>query len=66
MLIHLKNVLGPNELIKVRDVLANAKYVDGKYSAGLAAAKAKQNQEISADDQSLQEQSQNEDDASGK
>ena len=54
MLIHLKNVLGQNELTKIRDVLANAKYVDGKFSAGLAAAKVKQNQEISADDQSLQ------------
>ena len=50
MLIHIKNVLGPRELEKVNELLANAEFVDGKLSAGTVAAQVKNNQEISRDD----------------
>lgn len=49
MLIHLKNVLGPQELLKVQRLLANASFVDGKLSAGVAAASVKYNQEMPSD-----------------
>ena len=50
MLIQIKNVLGPQELEKINDYLAKAKFVDGKLSAGTVAAEVKNNQEISRDD----------------
>ena len=50
MLIQIKNVLGPQELEKVNDLLAKANFVDGKLSAGAVAAQVKNNQEISRDD----------------
>ena len=53
MLIQLKNVLGPKELAEVRDLLANAQFLDGKFSAGSAAATVKDNQEVAADDPRL-------------
>lgn len=53
MLIQLKNVLGPKELAEVRDLLANAQFLDGKLSAGSTAATVKDNQEVVADDPRL-------------
>lgn len=50
MLIHLKNVLGPQELSKVHELLVDAEYVDGKLSAGAVASQVKNNQEIAAGD----------------
>ncbi len=50
MLIHLKNVLGPQEITKVQTLLADATYVDGKLSAGSVAARVKENQEMASDD----------------
>ena len=50
MLIHLKNVLGPQELSKVQELLVDANYVDGKLSAGLAASQVKNNQELASGD----------------
>ncbi|MDW3096273.1 MAG: Fe2+-dependent dioxygenase [Gammaproteobacteria bacterium] len=50
MLIHLKNVLGSKELLKVQELMTNANYVDGKLSAGSVASQVKHNQEIACDD----------------
>ena len=54
MLVRLKNVLGPQELVKVRELLCGAHYVDGKLSAGDVAALVKNNQEIDAGDSAIQ------------
>lgn len=53
MLIQLKNILGPNELAQVKLLLAQAKFVDGKLSAGQVAVEVKHNQEVTADDPAL-------------
>ena len=45
MLLHLKTVLAPDQLQGARAMLAKVKFVDGKASAGLAAARVKHNQE---------------------
>ncbi len=45
MLLHLKEVLAPDQLETVRALLARVPFVDGKASAGLAAARVKRNQE---------------------
>jgi PKHD-type hydroxylase len=50
VLIHLKNVLGPQELTKVQELLTDAVYIDGKLSAGLVASQVKNNQEIAVGD----------------
>lgn len=54
MLIRLKSVLGPQELIKVQELLSHAKFVDGKLSAGNVAAQVKHNQEVDASDLNIQ------------
>lgn len=45
MLLHLKNVLAPDQLQGAREMLAKVKFVDGKASAGMVAARVKNNQE---------------------
>ena len=50
MLIHLKNILGPQELSKVQELLADAKFVDGKLSAGAVASQVKNNKELASGD----------------
>jgi PKHD-type hydroxylase len=45
MLLHLKNVLAPDQLQGARELLAKLKFVDGKASAGMAASRVKNNQE---------------------
>lgn len=50
MLIQLKNVLGPKEIVQVKQLLSSARFVDGKLSAGQVAASVKNNQEIAGDD----------------
>jgi PKHD-type hydroxylase len=45
MLLHLKNVLSGDQLQLVRETLANARFVDGRLSAGLAARPVKSNLE---------------------
>ena len=45
MLLHLKNVLAPDQLMGAREILAKVKFVDGKASAGMAASRVKNNQE---------------------
>ncbi len=54
MLIHLKNILGPQELSKVQELLVGADYVDGKLSAGRAANQVKSNQELASDDPKIE------------
>ena len=54
MLIKLKNVLGPQELSQVSELLGKAKFVDGKLSAGKVAIEAKNNQEVASDDPNIQ------------
>lgn len=46
MMLRLPSVLGPNQLDTVRKLLADAKFVDGKLSAGQAAQRVKHNQEL--------------------
>ena len=55
MLIHIKNVLGAQELEKVGTLLASASFVDGKSSAGAIAALVKNNYEVSRDDSVVDE-----------
>lgn len=45
MLLHLKNVLAPDQLQGAREMLAKLKFVDGKASTGMAASRVKNNQE---------------------
>jgi PKHD-type hydroxylase len=45
MLLHLKNVLTPDQLQGVREMLARVQFVDGKASAGMAAVRVKNNLE---------------------
>ena len=56
MLIHLKNVLGSRDIEQVHSLLAQADFVDGKLSAGMAAAVLKNNQEVSRQQTSLLDQ----------
>jgi len=53
MLLHLKNVLTADQLQGVHDMLAQVRFVDGKASAGMAAARVKQNQEADRQAQDL-------------
>ncbi|MHB8624455.1 MAG: Fe2+-dependent dioxygenase [Sulfuricaulis sp.] len=46
MLLRLPNVLTNDQLGAVRQLLANAKYVDGKLSAGVVAKRVKHNEEL--------------------
>ncbi|MCR4302178.1 MAG: Fe2+-dependent dioxygenase [Sulfuricaulis sp.] len=46
MMLRLPAVLDPNQLDTVRQLLADAKFVDGKLSAGQAAQRVKHNQEL--------------------
>ena len=53
MLLHLKSILTPDQLQGAREMLARVKFVDGKASAGLAAARVKNNQEAERGAQDL-------------
>lgn len=53
MLLRLERVLAPDQLRGAHELLAHATYVDGKASAGLAAARVKQNQEADRQAQDL-------------
>ncbi len=46
MLVHIKHILGDAELSNVQAILKNAKFREGKLSAGLAAQQVKNNQEV--------------------
>ncbi len=47
MLVQIKHVLGEHELKQAQDLLLNAKFRDGKLSAGIAAQLVKNNEELS-------------------
>lgn len=50
MLVEIKNVLSKEQLTNVQSHLADGKFVDGKLSAGSAAIRVKNNQELAKDD----------------
>jgi len=53
MLLRLEGVLTPDQLQGAREILTKVKFVDGKASAGLAAARVKNNQEAERGAQDL-------------
>ncbi len=55
MLLRIPQVLNQNQLDDVRRLLATARFVDGKISAGMAAKRVKNNQEMAGDAEQLGE-----------
>lgn len=55
MLVTIPNILDQQRIDYVRQVLDNAKFVDGTLSAGMAAKRVKNNEELSADEQQMQQ-----------
>ncbi len=55
MLVTIPDVLDQQRLDYIRSVLDNAPFVDGKLSAGMAAKRVKQNEELAADAQQLEQ-----------
>jgi len=49
MLLTIPGLLDPAQLEKIHQVLADASFVDGRFTAGFAAARVKDNQELRAD-----------------
>ncbi len=47
MLLLIKNVLDPQRIKEVQELLATGEFVDGRFSAGMEAAKVKHNEELS-------------------
>jgi len=56
MLLHIPNVLNRNDLNMVHAMLQKARFVDGRLSAGMAAQRVKNNQEVSRDDTQILQQ----------
>ena len=54
MLIEIPELLNAAQLQKIHELLAGATFVDGKLTAGMAAARVKDNQELEQDPQLLQ------------
>lgn len=50
MLIRIPKMLGEQQLQHVRTLLASARFVDGKLSAGMSASRVKHNEEVASDD----------------
>jgi len=55
MLVTIPDVLDQQRLDYIRSVLENARFADGKLSAGMAAQRVKQNEELAADAQQLEQ-----------
>ena len=55
MLITIPNILDTQRLDFIRQVLEKANFVDGTLSAGMAAKRVKNNEELDADDQQMQQ-----------
>lgn len=55
MLITIPDVLDQQRLDFIQKTLTNAKFVDGKLSAGMAAQRVKNNEELSIDDRQMQQ-----------
>ena len=49
MLITIADVLNPQQIVQVQDLLQKARFIDGKLSAGMAASKVKNNEEAAQD-----------------
>ena len=49
MLLHIRNVLSPDELGQANDILKNAPWQDGRLTAGEQSAKAKNNEQLRED-----------------
>ncbi|MBD3620134.1 MAG: Fe2+-dependent dioxygenase [Chromatiales bacterium] len=56
MLLHIPNVLNRNDLEHVHGLLGKARFVDGKLSAGMAAKRVKNNQEVAREETQLLQQ----------
>jgi PKHD-type hydroxylase len=54
VLIEIPELLNPAQLQKIHELLAGAPFVDGKLTAGMAAARVKDNEELQQDPQLLQ------------
>ena len=55
MLITIPNILDKQRLDFINQVLEKAKFIDGTLSAGIAAKRVKNNEELAADDQQMQQ-----------
>ena len=55
MLITIENVLDEARLKTIHKLLGKARFVDGKLSAGMAAKRVKNNEEVAQDDQQLEQ-----------
>ncbi|WP_077002990.1 Fe2+-dependent dioxygenase [Variovorax sp. KK3] len=49
MLLHLRNVLSPEEVARANEILANAPWEDGRLTAGEQSARAKNNEQLRED-----------------
>lgn len=54
MLLTIPGLLNPAQIEKIRDILAGAEFVDGRLSAGFAAARVKHNLELKQEPERLQ------------
>ena len=54
MLLTITGLLNPAQLDKIREILAGAEFVDGRLTAGFAAARVKRNTELKQDPERLQ------------
>ena len=54
MLLTIPGLLNPAQLDKIREILAGAEFVDGRLTAGFAAARVKRNLELKQDPERLQ------------
>lgn len=55
MLITISDILDPQRLDFIKQVLVNASFVDGTLSAGMAARRVKNNEELSTNEESIQQ-----------
>ena len=54
MLMHIPDLLNVAQLDKLREILSGARFVDGKLSAGMAASRVKDNEELAPEPELLQ------------
>jgi PKHD-type hydroxylase len=54
MLLEIPNLLNPPQLTKIHELLTEARFVDGKLTAGMAASKVKLNEEVAPEPELLQ------------
>ena len=55
MLLQIPRVVSQDKLTVIRAILAKAKFVDGKLSAGMAAERVKNNEELASDTKEIQQ-----------